>query len=140
MSQYLLNKTRTAQGPIQELRFVKPGTAPYTAIQASSGSDSLIGVCMQFFHPRAGEQFDFVVLGQAQIELGGTVNDGDLLTSDAEGRAITAVRHAHVENTAAAYTENATTNAAPAARVGAMALMAGNLGDVIDVVVLPNLG
>lgn len=136
---YLFNKSRTAQGAIAECRFVKPGTAPFTASQAAAETDSLIGVSLQFFNPKDGERFDFAVLGPAKLQLGAAVADGALLTSDANGCGITAVRHTHTENVAAAYTENATTAAAPAARVGALALSAGNPGDVIDVVVLPIL-
>jgi hypothetical protein len=136
---YLFNKSRTAQAAVAECRFVKPGAQPYTALQAAAETDSLIGVSLQFFNPQAGQRFDFAVIGPAKLQLGAAVNDGDLLTSDANGCGITAIRHAHTENTAAAYAENATTAAAPAARIGALALSAGNAGDVIDVVVLPLL-
>lgn len=136
---YLFNKSRTAQGAVAECRFVKPGAAPFTASQAAAETDSLIGVSLQFFNPQDGQRFDFAVLGPAKLQLGAAVADGALLTSDANGCGITAVRHAHTENTAAAYAENATTAVAPATRIGALALSAGNPGDVIDVVVLPLL-
>jgi hypothetical protein len=137
---YVYNKSRTSQGPIVPYRFVKPGNAAYTAVQAAAPSDSILGVSLQFTNvTQVGQRFDFAVFGPAQIELGANVADGDLLTTDSEGRGITAVRHAHTENTAAAYTENATTAAAVPVRVGAIALQSGVVGDIIDVVVLPLL-
>jgi hypothetical protein len=133
-------RARTAQGAISPCRFVKPGTTPFTGLQAAAETDPIIGVSLEFNNPQAGQRFDFAVIGPTKIELGGTVADGDLLTSDSEGRGITATRHTHTENTAAAYAQNATTAAAPVARVGAMALSAGVLGEFIDVIVLPILG
>jgi hypothetical protein len=135
---YVYNRTRTAQAAIAPYRFVKPGTINYTAVQASAPTDSIIGVSLEFYHPQAGERFDFAIAGPAQIEVGANpVADGDLLTSDANGMAVTVTRHAHTENLAAAYTENAITAPAASVRVGALALMAGQPGDIIDVYVQP---
>jgi hypothetical protein len=136
---YVYSRALTAQGPIFECRFVKPGTTSGTGLQAAGATDSIIGVTMQFNHPQTGQRFDYVPFGPAQLLLGGQVNAGDLLTSDANGCGITVTRHAHVENTSAAYTENANTATAPTVRIGAMALVPGNEGDVIDVIVVQTL-
>lgn len=133
------SRARTAQGAISPCRFVKPGTVNYTGAQAAAETDTIIGVSLEFNGPADGQRFDLALLGPAKIELGGTVADGDYLTADSEGRGVKATRHTHTENTAAAYAQNATTAAAPVARVGAMALAAGTIGEFIDIIVVPIL-
>ncbi|HVJ53458.1 MAG TPA: hypothetical protein VM689_13405 [Aliidongia sp.] len=116
------SRARTAQAAIVQCRFVKPGTQSGTAIQAAAATDSLTGVSQLFNNPQAGQRVDVIVAGPAKLELGATVKDGDLLTADAEGRGVGI-------------------GAAPAAgtRVGAQALFPGNVGDVIDVIVVNSL-
>lgn len=133
---YLVNRARTAEAQIGECLFVKPGQAPGTVVQATGSGDQIVGTSMQFYHPRPGQRLDVVLLGPAKLKISGHVNDGDLLTSDANGRGVTVTHHAHAENTAAAYTQNAETSAATPVRVAAMAMESGDDGETINVIVL----
>lgn len=55
---------------------------------ATAATDPLIGVCDSPKGAAQGEAMDVVLSDIAQVRYGGTVAAGDLLTSDAQGRAI----------------------------------------------------
>ncbi len=99
---------------------------------ASGPANSLIGV-FQSTTVNAGDSVEVMVSGISNIVLGGTCTRGDRITSDANGNGITATRHTHTENTAASYTQNATTGAAPVDNVIGMALERGVSGDILAV-------
>lgn len=80
----------TAQGAIPRYRFVTPGTADRTVKVAVGATAPLTGVCHDI-NLVDGERGDIVRDAMPEIEYGGTVTRGDLLTSDAEGRAIAVV-------------------------------------------------
>ncbi len=88
----LLTKNYNAEGTINGRRFVKYGAADGGALLAAANTDLIFGIS----HPMAahaqvavsGDRFDVDEIGEAEIELGGTVAAGDLLTSDANGKAV----------------------------------------------------
>ena len=106
------------------------------AAVASGSSDDMIGI---FQHTTSGaeEPVRIMMTGISRIVLGGTVTRGQFLTSDANGKGVAATRHTHTENTAATYTQNATTQAASDVNVIGMALKSGVAGDIIPVLINP---
>ena len=87
----------------------------------------------------AAEDSIRVIMGEiAEIKLGGTVTRGDILTSDADGKAVAVTQHTHTENTAGSYTQNATTGAAATIRAIGMAMKSGVLDDLIPVKINPS--
>ena len=103
----------TAQGGILRYRFVTPGTADRTVKVAEGATAPLTGVCHDI-NLADGERGDIVRDAMPEIEYGGTVTRGDLLTSDAEGRAIAVVDPA----------------AGATVYYGAIAEVSGVLGDI----------
>jgi hypothetical protein len=76
-----------AQGAIPRHRFVKFGTADRTVTLAVDASATIIGVSHDI-NLDDGERGDIVRDDFPQIEYGAAVTRGDLLTADAQGRAI----------------------------------------------------
>ncbi len=79
-----------AGATVNPLRFVKHGSSNTEAVQASGPTDAIIGASDQLGADAAGDPLDVIRSGLAEIEYGGNVTRGDPLTSDAEGRAVTA--------------------------------------------------
>ncbi len=115
-----------------------PGADDDTFSVASGYGVPLIGV-FQATTVNPGDRVEVMVSGISNVVLGGTVTRGDFLTSDANGKGITATRHAHTENTAASYTQNATTSPAPPDFVIGVALESGVAGDIIGVLLAPGM-
>lgn len=116
MSTPILTKSRNAGAAVRARRFVKFGGNNLDAVETTAATDLIIGVSEQVDTPQ-GDRVDIVMLGITEIVCGAAVTRGQLLTSDADGRAITA---------------------APAAganvRIGATAMAsAGAAGDIIPV-------
>lgn len=132
----LLQKSFKAEAAIAAYRIVKPGTADTQVLQAAAATDFLIGVSNEV-GAAINERQDIVVIGIADLELGGTVTRGDPITADANGKGVAATRHTHTENTAGAYTQNATTGAAAAGRIIGFALVSGVASDIIPVLLHP---
>lgn len=84
----LLTKTYTADGDVAQHRIVKTSAAGKVA-QAADPEDALYGVSDEL-GADDGERVDVVVVGIADVEYGGAVAAGDLLTSDANGKAVEA--------------------------------------------------
>ncbi|MDA8168673.1 MAG: hypothetical protein M0Z59_03115 [Nitrospiraceae bacterium] len=99
---------------------------------AQAGTGALVGV-FQHTTSTAGETVRVMLTGISRVVLGGAVTRGDSVTSGASGMGVAATRHAHTENTAAAYTQNAATQAAPAVNTLGVALASGAAGDIIPV-------
>jgi hypothetical protein len=91
----------------------KFGSDDSTVDVASSSADALIGV-IQHTTQAAGEVVRVMVTGITRLKLGGTVSRGDFVTSDANGRGVSASPGAGVN-----------------ASVIGMALASGASGDVI---------
>jgi len=109
----LLTKSRDAGADVAPYRFVKPGGSDYAVVQAAAASDSIVGIS-DSLGGSSGGRVDVHKIGIGQIELGGSVTAGDLLTSDADGKGVIA----------------ATGN-----RFGAVAEVDGVAGDIIDAMV-----
>lgn len=91
-------KGYNAGAGVNQYRIAKFGSSDGVVIQGAAATDSLIGV---FDIPAAavsGNRVDVVRNGFCQVEYGGTVTRGDLLTSDSVGRAVTAAPSAGVNN------------------------------------------
>ena len=87
MANPLFTKNFIAGAAITKYRIVKFCTDDDHVIQASSASDSIIGVS-DSLGAGTGERVDVVLSGIAEIELGGSVNRGTVVTADASGRAV----------------------------------------------------
>lgn len=86
----LLIKNYTAGGTVPDRRFVKFGSTAGEVVVATAASDAIIGVSRQPGGATAGQRIDVVRLGLADLDFGGTVTAGALVTSDAQGRAVAA--------------------------------------------------
>lgn len=80
-------RPRTAEGSIGRYRIVKAGAGVRSAVLATAATDKLLGTSDELPHV-AGEQVDMAVGSVPFVVLGGTVAQGDALTSDANGAAI----------------------------------------------------
>lgn len=78
-----------AASAIAAYRIVATGTDDDTVIQASEGSQGLIGVSTEVSTSEGGRA-DVVHNGASPVEYGASVNYGDPLTADAAGKAISA--------------------------------------------------
>lgn len=90
-----LIKTFTAEAAVAPYRIVKHGTADTSVVQGAASTDALLGVS----GPVAGDvgkRVDIILSDIADVEYGGAVTRGDWLTSDANGKAVTAAPGAGV--------------------------------------------
>lgn len=85
----ILTKARVADGAITKHRIVKPGSDDDSVAQAAAATDALIGVATELAATDA-ERVDITLMGVVEIEYGGNVTRGALLTADADGKAIAA--------------------------------------------------
>lgn len=90
MRNQLLVKNYSAEAAIAAYRFVKFGAADGGILVCAAATDKCIGVTDRFAAAVAGDRIDVVRLGIAEVEYGATIAAGDLLISDASGRAIVA--------------------------------------------------
>lgn len=79
-----------AGAAIAAFRIVRFGAAENAVIQSAAATDAHLGVVDQPGGSASGARTDIVISGPSRVEYGGAVTRGDLLTSDASGRAITA--------------------------------------------------
>lgn len=84
-----LAKTFYADAAITKHRIIAAGSADNYATPATAATSKSIGVS-DALGAAVGEPFDVILDGIATVEYGGTVTRGDLLTSDANGKAIVA--------------------------------------------------
>lgn len=85
-----LDKNYTADAAIGKYRIVKFGSADGSVAQAAAPTDLLVGVTGRVTATAAGERVDVSRSGIREVEYGGNVARGDKLTSDANGKAVTA--------------------------------------------------
>lgn len=116
MSNPLMTRARIAEAAILANRIVKPGATDDAVLQGTATSDLLIGV-VEGVSPALGERCDVVMVGIAEVKLGGTVARGASITSDSTGQGVAA----------------AATN-----RAIGHALASGVSGDVIEVLLAPH--
>lgn len=85
-----LAKSFNAGGALAPFTIVKAGSNDYDVVQAAAATDKLLGVTTEVA-ATTGERADVVLVGTADVKLGGTVARGDAITSDASGNGITTV-------------------------------------------------
>ncbi len=83
-----LAKTLIAGAAVAARRIVKFGSADTAVVQAAAATDLSIGVAD--LGAASGEYCDVIIDGIALVEYGGNVTRGQLLTADADGKAIAA--------------------------------------------------
>lgn len=84
-----LIKSVIAETAVAAYRIVKFGSADDKVVQATASTESYVGVSNNLGGD-AGKRVDIVLSGVAEVEYGGNVARGDYLTSDANGKAVTA--------------------------------------------------
>lgn len=82
--------TYRAAAAIEPYRLATHGGADQYAAKATGASAAIIGVVDQLGADAADDEVDVNRSGLAEVEFGGNVTRGDPLTSDAQGRAVTA--------------------------------------------------
>jgi len=84
----VLTISRAADGAIVAGAIVEVGTVAGSVKEANAATDTLIGVA----HKAAAdlERLDVRVLGVAKVLGGGTVTEGDKVTTDGDGKGVTA--------------------------------------------------
>ena len=87
MHTYTQHRPRVAEATVEGYRIIKAGTGAMSCVKASAATDKLLGTSDELDHA-TGEMVDVGVIPVAPVRLGGTVAAGDLLTSDANGKAI----------------------------------------------------
>lgn len=87
-----LTKTYTAGGAISEHRIVKFDATAGQVVQASASSDKFAGVaCLpKGANAASGEDVDVIKSGIADVTYGGTITVGDRVTTDSNGKAVSA--------------------------------------------------
>lgn len=113
----LMTKAYVAPSAIDPYTIVKPGPTDDDVVTAAGPADFSIGV-VENVAPAAGERVDVVMSGIAEVRLGAVVVRGALLTSNAAGKAVTAVA---------------------GNRVICVARASGVAGDVIEVLLSPGV-
>ena len=117
MSNISLARSFKAEAAIAAFTLVKLGSADGQVLQAAAVSDKLLGVTSDIA-AAINERCDVILEGVADVLYGGTVTRGDLLTSDASGRATTAAPGAGTNN-----------------RIIGTALVSGVVGDIGQVMI-----
>jgi len=85
----LLTKNFLTGAATEPYRLVKM-TGEAEVQHASGSTDVIIGTTTELGTDGAGERQDVHVAGIVEVEYGGTVSRGDRVTSDADGKAVTA--------------------------------------------------
>lgn len=116
-----LTKNYVAGTAIAKRRIVKFDAADGKVIQAAAATDSLVGVAAEL-DAASGARVDVHLAGIAEIEAGGAVTRGGLVTADANGKAVAAAPASGVNN-----------------RVIGVAMVTAANGDVFPVLLAPNL-
>lgn len=84
---HLIVSAYKAESKIEKHRFAAFGTNKDGAIQASVNNKPCLGVSAEL-DADAGDHADIVIAGITPIEYGGTVEAGQALTADAQGKAV----------------------------------------------------
>lgn len=110
-----------AEAAVAAFRIVKAGAADGQVLQAAAVGDKSVGVSTDI-GAAINERCDVIMGGIADIQYGGAVTRGDLLTSDANGKAVTAAPAAAANN-----------------RIIGVAVTSGVLDDIGQVNVVPSM-
>jgi len=115
-----LTKAYDAGAAITAHSIVKFGSSDYAVVLGAAATDLLIGVTTEIA-AASGERVDVIHGGIADVKLGGTVARGEPVTSDDEGLGV-----------------KAAPTAAAANRIVGYALISGDSGDIIPVLLAPS--
>ena len=88
-----LTKSFYAEGVLEGRKLVTFGTGKLAVKQATAADNALIGVTTQIGSETNG-RVDVIFCGIVEVEAGGTIAKGAVLTSDASANAITATQAA----------------------------------------------
>ena len=91
----LFTKSYRTTAAVAPYRIVRQTTSNTNVAQSSAAADAHIGVSTSVAS-LANDHCDVIRAGIAEVEYGGTITRGALLTSDAQGRAIVATAAAGV--------------------------------------------
>lgn len=91
-------KSFTISGASSRCRLVKFGGSDGVVAQADAATAKIVGALAPDVDPADGDRVDVTLGGFCKIQLGGAVTRGDLLTSDANGKAVAAAPGAGVNN------------------------------------------
>lgn len=119
MANPILIKNYVAGAAVAARRIVKFDAADGKVIQAAAATDAVVGVAEQVA-AASGERVDVIHSGIAEVEFGGTVTRGALVTADADGKAVAAAPAAGANN-----------------RVVGIALVSAASGDIAPVLIVP---
>jgi len=119
MSNPSLIKAFTTGGAVTKCRLVKFGAADATVVQAAAATDLIVGAAAEL-GAASGARISVVLTGIADVEAGGNITRGSLVTADADGKAVAAAPAAGVNN-----------------RVAGVALVSAASGDIIPVLLAP---
>lgn len=92
----LLVKNYRQAAAVAAYRIVKFGAADGDVTHATAAADASIGITNRSASNAAGERVEVVRAGLAEVEYGGAITCGQLLTADAQGRAVAAAGAARV--------------------------------------------
>lgn len=96
MSNPLLIKNYVAAAAVLPYRIVAFGATEGEVQQAAAATNPMCGITGQLGAEATGDRIDVTKVGRALVTFGGTVSQGNPLTSDATGRAILAAPAAGV--------------------------------------------
>ena len=89
MSHVLMWRAADAGGAVAPHRIVKYGDADGKVVQSAAADDAHVGVSGRV-SAASGGRVEIARQGIADVEYGGNVTRGDLLTADGDGKAVTA--------------------------------------------------
>lgn len=85
-----LTKTFIAGAAIARRRFIKFDAVDGQVLQGAAATDGLFGVSDMSADCAAGDRVDVRLSNVAEVDIGGTIPRGSLVTSDANGKAVAA--------------------------------------------------
>lgn len=85
-----LVKSFVAEAAVLPYRIVKFGSADGQVLQAAAATDASVGVADNLGQDTANSRVDVILSDIADVEAGGAITRGALVTSDASGRAVSA--------------------------------------------------
>lgn len=91
-------KTYVAEAAVLPYRIVKWGSADGQVLQGAAATDKPVGVSDNIGQATVNGRVDVIRSGISEVQYGGTVTRGDLLVSDANGKAVTAAPAAGANN------------------------------------------
>jgi hypothetical protein len=115
-----LTENFTAGAVIAPFRICKAGAADNLAIQATASTAGMFGVSDSLGASATSDRVDIHTSGVVDVEYGGTITRDDFLTSDADGKAVSAAPAAGTN-----------------ARVIGIARVSGVVGDIGLVQIVP---